>query len=78
MLRTIHERHEKYQPQIGRLLPLRPSRFLLEPPGRLSLAEHKFAWSEFEQPIRLARRAKTKDGFRSENISPSGARTRFK
>jgi len=26
----------------------------------------KFAWSEFEQPIRLARRAKTREDFRNE------------
>jgi len=46
--------------------------------GAIAEAEHKFAWSKFEQPIRLARRAKTREGFRSESISPSGARTRFK
>ncbi|TRW91504.1 hypothetical protein [Candidatus Methylobacter oryzae] len=38
--------------------------------GAVAEAEHKFAWSEFEQPIRLARRAKTKDGFRSEVTRP--------
>jgi len=35
-------------------------------PGAVAEAKHKFAWSEFEQPIRLARRAKTKEGFRNE------------
>jgi len=34
--------------------------------GAVAEAEHKFAWSEFEQPIRLARRAKTREGFRNE------------
>ncbi|MGZ5028897.1 MAG: hypothetical protein ACXV9T_17080 [Methylobacter sp.] len=33
--------------------------------GTVAEGEHKFAWSEFEQPIRLARRAKTREGFRS-------------
>jgi len=40
--------------------------------GYFSLAEHKFAWSEFEQPIRLARRAKTREGFRNEKYLAVG------
>ncbi|MGZ4977234.1 MAG: hypothetical protein ACXV8O_08790 [Methylobacter sp.] len=33
---------------------------------------HKFAWSEFEQAMRQARRAKTREEVRSESNSPSG------
>jgi len=43
--------------------------------GAVAEAEHKFAWSEFEQPIRLARRAKTREGFRNEKYLALGGET---
>jgi len=43
-----------------------------------SLAEHKFAWSEFEQPIGWPAGRKPGMVFVAKSISPAGARTGIK
>jgi len=43
--------------------------------GAVAEAAHKFAWSEFEQLIRLARGAKTREGFRNEKYLALGGET---